>query len=291
MQKYGKTGQKQRYRCLVCLRTFTDTAYLNSDVIWHQYSKRKLTLAQLADDHQCSVRTIQRHLLKANKAQLNPHLTSANIIMDTTYFKRRFGVLVLMDSITSKVLFVKFVKNETNGEYILAINTLKACGITINSITCDGRRGLLSAFSEPVQFCQFHQVAIITRALTKNPKSCAGIELKQLALTLKSSTQAKFTQDLQNWYVKHCHYLNERSESDSKRFKHKKLRSAYNSLKRNLPYLFTYEVYQDRYCIDKTTNRLEGLFAELKKLLTVHNGLSDKNKQMFIADFLAHKGQ
>lgn len=142
-----------------------------------------------------------------------------------------------------------------------------------------------------MQFCQFHQVAIITRALTKNPKSCAGIELRQLALTLKSSTQAKFTQDLQNWYVKYRDYLNERSESDSKRFKHKKLRSAYNSLKRNLPYLFTYEVYQDRYCIDKTTNRLEGLFAELKKLLTVHNGLSDKNKQMFIADFLAHKGQ
>lgn len=63
------------------------------------------------------------------------------------------------------------------------------------------------------------------------------------------------------------------------------------SLKQSLPYLFTYEVYQDRYCIDKTTNRLEGLFAELKKLLTVHNGLSDKNKHMFIADFLAHKGQ
>lgn len=71
--------------------------------------------------------------------------------------------------------------------------------------------------------------------------------------------------------------------------KHRKLRTAYHSLKRNLPYLFIYEEHHGT--IDKTTNRLEGLFAEMKKLLAVHNGLSDKNKQMFIADFLALKGQ
>lgn len=289
VQKYGKTGQKQRYYCVVCQHTFIDKPRLNSDEIWYQYSQRKLTLAQLAKDYHCSVRTIQRHLNKACKHQINSYPSTATIVMDTTYFKRRFGVLVLVDSGTTQVLYVKFVKNETNGEYINAINTLKAKGIQINSITCDGRRGLLTAFSEPVQLCQFHQVAIVTRNLTKNPKSCAGIELRQLTLTLKTSSKAQFTQALQAWYVKHQVYLNERSDSNDKRFKHRKLRSAYHSLKRNLPYLFTYEDYQHLYRIDKTTNRLEGLFSELKKLLLVHNGLSDKNKQMFIADFLARK--
>lgn len=207
--------------------------------------------------------------------------------MDTTYFKRRFGVLVLLDSQTHQVLYFKFVKSETNSEYIQAINLLKLKGIHINSITCDGRRGLLTGFNIPTQMCQFHQIAIVTRALTRNPKSQAGIELRELSLKLKNCNKQQFEHDLQQWYIRHQTYLNERSETENKRFKHRKLRTAYHSLKRNLPYLFTYE--NKTFDIDKTTNRLEGLFAEMKKLLSVHNGLSDKNKQMFIADFLALK--
>ena len=38
----------------------------------------------------------------------------ANIIMDTTYFGRSFGVMVLMDSISQQALSVDEVKYETN---------------------------------------------------------------------------------------------------------------------------------------------------------------------------------
>ncbi|MCT8757333.1 hypothetical protein KZ463_08885, partial [Glaesserella parasuis] len=38
--------------------------------------------------------------------------------------------------------------------------------------------------------------------------------------------------------------------------------------------------------IEKTTNRLEGLFKELKQKLSIHNGLTKKHKIMFIKDFL-----
>lgn len=119
--------------------------------------------------------------------------------------------------------------------------------------------------------------------MTCNPKSQAGLELRELSLNLKNCNKQQFEHDLQQWYIRYQTYLNERSETENKRFKHRKLRTAYHSLKRNLPYLLTYE--NKTFNIDRTTNRLEGLFAEMKKLLSVHNGLSDKNKQMFIADF------
>ncbi|QPT44879.1 hypothetical protein [Moraxella nonliquefaciens] len=41
----------------------------------------------------------------------------------------------------------------------------------LHSITCDDRRGLLGGFGDiPTQMCQFHQIAIVRRYLTKNPK-------------------------------------------------------------------------------------------------------------------------
>ncbi|WP_279406358.1 transposase [Glaesserella parasuis] len=55
-----------------------------------------------------------------------------------------------------------------------------------------------------------------------------------------------------------------------------------------MKYLFTFEEYA-HLNIEKTTNRLEGLFKELKQKLSVHNGLTKKHKIMFIKDFLNKK--
>ena len=68
--------------------------------------------------------------------------------MDTTYFGRSFGIMVLMDSISGKTLFVSKVKYETNELYFTAIGSLKAKGIEIQSIVCDGRRGLAQMFAD-----------------------------------------------------------------------------------------------------------------------------------------------
>ena len=48
---------------------------------------------------------------------------AANVIMDTTYFGRSFGVMVLLDSISGKALSVSEVKYETNEQYFTAIGT------------------------------------------------------------------------------------------------------------------------------------------------------------------------
>ena len=62
--------------------------------------------------------------------------------MDTTYFGRKFGVMVFKDSITGQILLKQYVKQETNKLYLSAIEEIARRGIKIQSIICDGRKGL-----------------------------------------------------------------------------------------------------------------------------------------------------
>ncbi len=43
---------------------------------------------------------------------------SAVIILDTTYFSKTFGVMLFQDASSGKILYRKFVKNETNRDYL-----------------------------------------------------------------------------------------------------------------------------------------------------------------------------
>ncbi|MFT5602460.1 MAG: hypothetical protein ACI9N1_002716 [Flavobacteriales bacterium] len=101
------------------------------------------------------------------------------VLMDTTYWGRNFGVMLFKDAITKENLLKYYVKNETNFLYKKGITELEEKGYTIAAIVSDGRKGLSQSFgSIPVQMCQFHQVAIIRRYITKNPKLPASIDLK-----------------------------------------------------------------------------------------------------------------
>ena len=143
--------------------------------------------------------------------------------MDTTHFKQRFAVLVLMDSLSLKPIYFRFIPAEKNQYYFDAISALIEKGIKIQSITCDGRRGLLNAYPNiPTQMCHFHQIWRGIFYFTKSPKSEAGKELLSLYYSLKFQTQETLTLALSVWLNKHKGYFNERSATDSKRFKHKR---------------------------------------------------------------------
>lgn len=212
--------------------------------------------------------------------------------MDTTYFGKQYGIMVLYDSISKQALFVEEVRYETNALYLEAIQRLQEKGTHIQSITCDGRRGLEKLFPGiPMQLCQFHQMQIIHRYLTRNPKSLAARELKALALTLNNTTQNAFEAALQAWYEQHKAFLNERTVNPITHkscYTHARLRSAYRSLKRNLPCLFTFEHHLEL-DIQNTTNLLEGRFAELKRRLRCHQGMKKENKVRFIKDYFSTK--
>jgi hypothetical protein len=135
----------------------------------------------------------------------------ANVLMDTTYFRRKFGVMVFKDSLSGTILFKQYVKYETNNLYLSGIEEIVRRGISIQSIICDGRKGLFSLFGDiPVQMCQFHQVQIMSRYLTRKPKHEANIELKNISLSLTKSSRLEFEKQLDDWYIKWKeYYMNE----------------------------------------------------------------------------------
>ena len=83
------------------------------------YSLGNLTICDLAREFGVSTRTIHRYLSSDYKENL-PNLVSSNVVvlMDTTYWGRRFGVVIMKDYISDRVLWYKFIeKKETIADY------------------------------------------------------------------------------------------------------------------------------------------------------------------------------
>lgn len=288
-KKNGTKNGKQLYKCYKCGKQFIDTIRLNPSQIWIEYAQGKQTYSQLAVKYCCSSKTIQRKIDSVQVRFEAVFSAVANVLMDTTYFGRTFGVMVFKDSITGKILFKQYVYQETNKLYLLGIEEIAKRGIKIQAIICDGRRGLFQLFGNdiPIQMCQFHQVAIIRRYLTKNPKIQASKELWKITLLLTKTCKEVFEARLLVWYNQWKPFLDEQKldTKNKKRYVHKKLRSAYRSLKTNLPWLYTWDLNR-QLNIPNTTNSIDGHFADLKNKLRNHNGLSVARKKKFIDEFL-----
>lgn len=280
---------KQIYKCHACGKQFLGGNRLDPKIIWLEYRLGKQTYAQLATKYNCSKRTIQR---KIDIYQISiPEKVPRKVIvlMDTTYWGNNFGVMLFKDSITKENLLKYYVKSETNALYKQGIEQLKSQGFIIMGIVCDGRRGLINSFKGiPVQMCQFHQAAIIRRYITKSPRMPAAIELKETTSLMKQTDRDSFEGALNDWYDKWEAFLNERTinkETGKSFYTHRRLRSAYRSLRTNLKWLFTWCDHIDL-GIPNTTNAIDGHFADLKNKLRNHNGLSLKRKIKFIDEFL-----
>ncbi len=258
-------------------------------MIWNDYVYGKQTYLQLSIKYGCSLKTIQRRINKYEVATPEVDPKRIVVLMDTTYWGRGFGLMLFKDAISKQNLLKYYVKTETNAQYIQGVNLLKNKGFIVDGIVCDGRKGLIQAFSNiPVQMCQFHQSAIIRRYLTKKPKLPAAIELLKIVDLMKQTDKESFTGALTGWFESWESFLNERTvskETGRSFYTHKRLRSAYRSLKTNLPWLFTW--YDNiELGIPNTTNAIDGHFADLKNKLRNHNGQSRESKIKFINEFL-----
>lgn len=210
-------------------------------------------------------------------------------IADTTFFTRSYGITIFRDPNIKKNLIWKEVHSETPGQYRQLRNELELSKITLKAVVLDGKRGVREVFSDiPIQMCQFHQVAIVIRYLTRQPQLEAGKELKQIALQLTKCPEKKFKDLLDAWYNKWKDFLKEKTANPitgKLHYTHKRLRSAYRSLKTNLPYLFTYQKYPELN-IPNTCNSLDGSFTTLKSLLRNHRGMNRQNRYKMICQIL-----
>ena len=130
-----------------------------------------MTLGELSAKYSKSVSTIQRKLRQMHHVRIISKHKHVVIQMDTTYWGRNYGLMVIKDTLRNKILWHKYVKHETIADYMEGVEWLEKNGFTIYGVVCDGLRGLFSALSKyPVQMCQVHQQRIIRTYLTQNPE-------------------------------------------------------------------------------------------------------------------------
>lgn len=213
------------------------------------------------------------------------------VVIDSTFYGSMYGLMVVRVPQLKRNIDWQEISYETIADYQKAREALGQQGWQITAVVLDGRPGAKAVLADlPVQLCQYHQKAIINRYLTTRPKLEAAIELRNLTIALTTTNVQTFTETLNQWYVKWSIFLKERTSDlvNPKRGHdtHRRLRSAYRSLRTNLPYLFTYQQYPGL-PIPNTTNCLDGFFAHLKELTKLHRGLNQEIKRKMINELLS----
>lgn len=182
------------------------------------------------------------------------------------------------------------IRSEAVENYINGLAMILSQGWEVLGITVDGRKGIIPALKTyaPVQFCQFHQTAIVTRYLGKYPRLEANWELKRISLLLKDLSKKELKDLLANWYLKHNQFLKERTYHDNSRwsYTHRRTRSCFRSFIRNLDDLFT---YRNHPCMPNTTNCVDGYISYLRNLHRSHNGTKLHRRRKITEEILRGK--
>ena len=120
---------------------------------------------------------------------------------------------------------------------------------------------------------------IIRRYTTLNPKTACGKELKLIMSCLTQTSQIVFQDLIETCKEIHADFLAEKNESNQ--FVHRRLRSAFRSLKSNMPFLFACKKYPEL-DIPNTTNSCDGSFAHWKQKLKIHRGLKKHRRNKMV---------
>ncbi len=297
IQKWGQKRGRQNYKCKDCKHSFQNRRRTKKSgwikKVYHEYSSRKQTYKELSKDYQKDPKTLRKYFDRHEPATGEIIVPSKpiNLVMDATFFSRKDGVIIARAE--SKNLYWKYIETEKIQHYKETVSFLEKAGCTFLSFTIDGRRGVRQMLEKtyshiPIQYCIFHQIKTIHRYISRRPKLEAGKELREIVLTLSKAKKKDFIKTLSKWHGKWKEFLKEKStNSYTKRwhYTHKRLRSAYRSLERNLPYLFTFQNYPKRN-IPTTTNSCDGSFTHWKNKVKLHRGMKKHRRNKMINYFL-----
>lgn len=296
MKKHGKSRRLQRYRCLQCYRTFSSKR--KPKIAWVQrayedYTVHKQSYKELSKKYGKSGKTLRKLFDEHAGAtgEISEYTEAFVLILDATFFGRGYGILMARN--LKKVLFWQEIVTESIYEYEVCLNQLDTMDYHFSAFVVDGRPGVRQLLMRvypgiPIQLCQFHQIQIVKRYIPSRAKTEAGKELRKIALGLTKTHEAEFERALDTWHAQYGDFLKEKTFGEGAkrwRYTHGRLRSAYRSLRRNLPYLFTFQNYPNLR-IPNTTNHCDGLFSHLKQKISIHRGISKKRRKQMIDYFL-----
>ena len=282
MVRNGLRGRTQRYKCKDCGRRFDGGIRRDKVRVITDYIEGKQTLEQLAVKYGVNEKTIRRDLEGMRHVHKIAKHKDVTVQKDTTYWGRSFGLLVIRDALRGNVLWHKYVRHETVAQYVEGVNWLRSNGFRIYGAVIDGMKGLPQALKPvPVQMCQFHQMLIVRRYLTQDPEIEASRNLLELVNGMAVTNE---------WYDKYRDVVNERvHDGRIKRrtppYMRPRLRSAYLSVKRNMPLLWTFYDHPET-GLPNTNNALEGLFSDLKTKVRVHSGISREHREKLLDEYI-----
>ena len=294
--KHGSTTNgKQRYQCKSCGKTWSNRSQSQrlEQKIWDDYARGGMSVARLAKDYGFSKNKIRKILWEHPMPQLVPHGPVKVVVMDATYFGRKWGILLVLNAHNGNPLYCKRIEGyERVSDYWRAIHELKKAGLKPRACVIDGKRGVRRMLLEEgylVQLCQFHQIQTVIQNTTRNPELEPNQELLRLARLLPHANATQFAIAIANWQYRHGRWVAERTylPGSYKKFNytHQNSRRAFYSLHNNRHFLFTYEDYPELN-IPKTSNMIEGRFGAIKTKLLCHRGCSDEMKWKLFLDLL-----
>ena len=218
-------------------------------------------------------------------------------------------MLIFLDAKTKQVVWFKFIKSEAVSQYQEGLKFLIDNDFKILSVTIDGRKGIKELFLRCgliVQICHFHQIQIVCRYLTNNPKLIPSIQLKTLVEDLTISNYISFNSRFNYYLEVNQEFLNEKTFNPvTKRYHytHKRLRSAVKSIQSNLDYLFTYQseivnlnvllrlCVKPKSQIPNTTNHIDGgINPKIRELVRSHRGMRRDRRNKLLSVLLGSLG-
>lgn len=296
--KKGKRAGYSRYYCRNCRSYFTDRrAHITQKNMmpWFvRWVHGKQSIEQIAQASGYSVRKIKyyfhRTLPKCPAWEIEPQ-EAVNLLIDGTYFRNKLCLVLYRDGNRRRIIHQRITTGELFHELKEDLEQIQRHGVSIRSVTCDGKPNILKSVREScsdavVQRCVAHVIREVDNQLSRRPKLPAAIELQRLTHMLtyiETPMEAElWMQAFADWRSFYKATLQQRAIdplSGNNRYLHKTLRRAYSHVSKALPDLFSYT--HDKQ-IPRTTNSLESYFGHLKDHLRLHRGLSKQNFAHFL---------
>ena len=257
--------------------------------IWEKHVWQRQTIKDLREQYGKGKNWIRKALDESSvRKSLDLPPQEVVCIFDCTHLGEEVLLVGREPNLKSNLSWA-WIPSETKEYYALVRTNIESRGFTIVGVVLDGRTGIPRVFEGiPVQICQFHQLQIVRRKLTLRPETLAGQELLVIGFSISKSTEVKLGQELKDWLLKYKSFINEKTYTIGTkrwRYTHRRVRSAYKSLEKNLPYLYTYQKYPELN-IPNTTNSLDGYWSRLKHLLSAHRGKSAERIRKIATEIL-----
>jgi hypothetical protein len=300
------TAGKQRWFCKKCNKSFIKN---RTDITNKKYLKVFLNYFLYGIKYNIPKRTFDYKVnfcwnLKINKPN-NLTLNDSKIIIIDGVKVGSKTCLIIRN--LSYVLYWSYVPYESSVYWMNILSKIPKSKVVVS----DGQKGIKKAikllYNGTVyqQRCHFHILLNMKQKLSLNPKTQAGIELKDLVyelLKIKTQLQAKYwMRKLAIWYYEYVDLLKEKtpnpnyyygSNKSKNWYTHRGLRSIYFSLYKlcfKEKSLFRY-LSNTTLNIPNTTNYVEGgINSPIKNLIRNHRGLNQKRKELLVDLYLNNR--